>query len=350
MGKKASAPKPPDYGPLIEAQERAANRAFDLAEEQFAWAKETYAENKDLVRATGDAFLEAMEFHNANARRDRERYEEYYQPLENQLIEDYETYSSDQFKAQERGRAIATVDQQFEAARQNAQQDLESYGINPTDTRYGALDLGIRTAAAAQKAAAANESDRRVDETARALRAEAINIGRGYPAQALGSSAAGQSAGGAANAGALNLTNSGAQTMGTAPQYLSSGNAGLAQVGNLMNTSYQNQLDAFNANQQSSSGIGGILGGVLGAVVPFFEEGGPVPEEASPSGGAIPDDVDARVSAGEFVIPEETVRWHGEKAMHALIEKAQKERAETEQQTGAIPTNRYAGPVALPPG
>jgi len=54
----------------------------------------------------------------------------------------------------------------------------------------------------------------------------------------------------------------------------------------------------------------------------------------SPSGGEQVDDVPAMVSAGEFVIPERTVDWFGEKYFQNLIAKSDRDR---EQQTVAAP-------------
>jgi hypothetical protein len=64
---------------------------------------------------------------------------------------------------------------------------------------------------------------------------------------------------------------------------------------------------------------------------------GAIPEELSPSGGAATDDVKANLNVGEFVIPDDVVSWYGEKHMYSLIEKANKEREQAKQVTGAIP-------------
>lgn len=79
--------------------------------------------------------------------------------------------------------------------------------------------------------------------------------------------------------------------------------------------------------------MGSILGLVAGGASKIFglAEGGAIPTEASPSKGAIPDDIPAAVSAGEFVIPADAVRWHGEKTFYGLVEKAETERAERQQ-------------------
>jgi hypothetical protein len=373
MGKKSSAPKSPDYSALIARQLDQADRNFAYQEEQFAWAKQAYAENKEVTDQTTDAFLAQMDFNQRNAEADRARYESDFQPLEDALVSDAQSFASDDRRQQEIGSAKASVSQSFDAARQNAQRELEGYGINPSSTRHAALDIGVRTAEAAAKAAAGVNASRYVDAQGRALRDQAIALGRGLPGMSLASGGQALNAGGAAGQGALNTTASGANTMGTATQYGAAGSNAVNSAGALTNTGYQNEYDAWKAEQESSSGIGSLVGGVAGAFLGgpaggaigsalfggggnaypggVYEDGGMVPTEASPSGGAIPDDVSAGVTAGEFILPPETVAWLGEKHMHGLIEKSTKERQEKTQQTGAIPQitpPQSAPPSALP--
>jgi len=85
--------------------------------------------------------------------------------------------------------------------------------------------------------------------------------------------------------------------------------------------------------------FGGLAEGgrIRGRRIPRYARGGAidtgspmdgghmVPPEASPSGGANVDDVNAMVSEGEFVVPERTVDWYGEKFFQNLINKADKE-------------------------
>ena len=347
---KDKAPKAPDYSAIAAASERSAELAFKLGQQQFDWAKEVYAKDSVLTERVIEDFLKSSELNYQNAIHDRARYEEIFQPLEEQLAADAASYSSPERKDLEMGRAQAQVAQQFEGARQAAQRELESFGINPSATRYAALDIGLRTQEAAAKAAAGNNAAQMVDATGRALRSEAINVGRGYPGQIAGTyDTALRSGSGAVNSN-LATTASGANTMGTSPQYMALGNQAVGQWGNTVNAGYQNQLAAFNAQQNASSGIGSILGlagGMIGksyfglskggAIEPGYAEGGDVvPAQASPSGGAAIDDVDAKLTVGEFVIPEEAVRWHGEKQFYGLIEKAQVEREEAKQRTGAV--------------
>lgn len=569
MGGKSSAPPPPNYAPIAAASEAssqlqyqigqdqlawakeqyakeastrgtminwltdAANRNYDLQTQQFNWAVDQQSQNADLTRQVTEAQLEAQAQAQLDAQHDRARYQEIYQPLEDRLVSEANDYASPERKALEMGRSEAQVAQQFEGQRAAATKDLESFGVNPGATRFAALDTGVRAQAAAAAAGAGNQAAQSVDAIGRALRSEAINVGRGYPGQIAGAYGTSLNAGAGAINGNLATTASGANTMGTPVQYGGMANQGYgAALGNLSNNTgafntatpyfagannalgtwgnaltqgYNTQMQGYNANQaqnnQTMSGIGSLIGlgasflakggmvrsfddggGVtystpmkrlatpddprtaalqlqafssipmpsdpraaayLGAVLPttsqtapqtamdasrermlaagqaipsqtfshdplralpalqhmaepavgsarwrlaqmranpqaqpsihaqqfqgiptppppvyqtdmwsqgqnHFAEGGPVDPGMSPSQGQNVDDVPARLNAGEFVLPKDTVAWLGEKHIHGLIEKAQKDRMETEQRTGAIPDYKQALPTGGP--
>lgn len=339
---KPKAPKPPDYSGVAAASEKAAELNYKLGREQLDWAREQYQMDKGIYDRIVDGFLDDMDLNSALAAQDREFYEQHFRPLEADLAQEAATYDTQERREKEMGGAQAQVAQQFDAQRENAQRELEAYGIDPSSTRYGALDIGMRAAQAAAQAAAGTAASNRVEDTARALRSEAINVGRGYPGQIAQSyqtaSQQGMGAAGVTGQG----TQIGGQTMGVAPQYMGLANQAVGTWGNTLNMGYQNQLAQFNANQQASSGFGGILGliGGLrfedgGAVPPV--EGGAVPDEMSPSGGAQVDDIPARLNAGEFVIPDDAVSWYGERHFYNLIQKSQQERERMKQETGAVP-------------
>jgi hypothetical protein len=356
-------PKPPDYGPLAAASEKSAEFAYELAKEQQAWAKEVYGDNKLVQDIVVDKALGALDRQEEWSIKDRARYESIFQPLEEQLAYDAENYASAEEQEYQAGKAEADVAAQFEQAREAATERLEGYGVDPSQTRQGALDLGTRIAEAAAQASAGNQTRQAVKDRGMALRSEAINVGKGYPAQALAAQAgSGQSGNQAVNTG-LATTASGAQTMGTGQGWQGLGNQAISGWGNILNAGFNNQLDAFNAEQQASSGWGDILGTGLGFATKFlpFQEGGVVPEpdegmllpeEASPSGGAIPDDIPAeldsgapaRLNAGEFVMPKDVVQWIGEKGMQQFILKSRKEMTGANGERPAQPEAAPAGP------
>lgn len=369
MGGKNEAPDPPDYGPLAQASEKSAQYAYELAKEQQAWAEKVYNDNKGVSDIVIDKALGQLDQQTEDANRARERYRSLFEPLEEQLAQDAQDYATPERQEHEAGKAEADVAAQFAQARQAAQDRLEAYGVDPSSTRAGALDLGTRIAEAAAQSSAGNQARTQVENTGRALRSEAINVGRGYPGQISNSAAgAGQAGNQAVNTG-LATTASGAQTMGTGLGWQTSGNSAIGTWGDILNTGYKNQLDQFNANQSASSGWGsalGLIGGVAGKAFALAEGGaipdpemmdGPpgavIPEEASPSGGAIPDDVPAtiegqapaRLNAGEFIVPKDVMKWLGEKNLQSLIMKARKEMAGGDETRPAQPEMQEAIPV-----
>ena len=346
-GGKGSAPKAPDYSQLAAASEASAKYSYELATRQQDWAEKVYAENKGVSDLVIEKALGAMDRQEEWAIADRARYEGIYQPLEEQYAAKAQDYATKERQEMEAGKAEADVAAQFEQARKTAQERLEGFGVDPSQTRQGALDLGTRVAEAAAQASAGNQARWRTEEYGDQMMANAINTGKGYPAQVMAAQqGAGASGNQAANTG-LAQTASGAQTMGTGMQWQGMGNNAIAGWGNILNMGFNNQLDSWKANQEANSGWGDIagqfagmaaghfLGAEEGGAIPEFQQGGgmPIPEEASPSGGAIPDDVPAQIvdgppaqlNAGEFVVPKDVVSWMGEKGMQQIVLKARKE-------------------------
>jgi hypothetical protein len=354
---KPKAPAAPDYSGVAAANQKSAELAYKLGQEQLQWAKDQYASDKVTYDKIVNGFLEDMDETSQNALKDRQFYEANFQPLEEQLANDAKTYDTQGRREQEMGSAQSAITQQFDSQRQNAQRELEAYGIDPSSTRYAALDTSMRTAQAAAQAAAGIAANNRVEDTGRALRSEAINVGKGYPGQIASSYSTSNQAGTGAAGITGNATMTGANTMGTNTQYMGLGNQAVGQWGNTLNASYQNQLDRFKANQSASSGWGsalGLVGGLAGkafsladgGAVPDPREVGAIPDDMSPSGGQAIDDVPANLNVGEFVIPEDVVNWFGEKHMYGLIDKAGKERDEAKHTTQAIPEYGPATPGA----
>jgi hypothetical protein len=337
MGGKAKAPAPPDYSAVAAASEAAAKYNFQLGQDQLEWAKKQYASDSGIVKQVVDASLARQNTSDQSAATDRARYEKLYQPLEDRAIDDANSYSSQGRQDYEAGRAGSTVAQQFDGQRKAAAQNLEAFGVDPSSTRFAALDATSRIQEGAAVAGAENQARTQTDAMGRALRSEAINVGRGYPGQVAGTYGTALQSGMSAANSALAGTASGASTMGTNAQYQGLANGAVGQWGNTLNNGYNNQLNQFNANQQASSGIGSLLGAGLGMAM-SFENGGAigagdvVPPSASPSRGAAIDDVPAaiggggkaRINVGEFIVPQDVVDWKGEEFFQKLIEGSRK--------------------------
>ena len=256
------APDAPDYSQMAAASEKAADLAYMMGGKQLTWAKEMWAEQKALLDSVLGTQTAIMEENHINAMKDRARYEDNYQGAEDDLVEEFQEYGTDERMALERGRAAAGVQQAFDAQRDNAQRSLEQYGIDPSQTRSLAMDRNARVAMAAAQAGASNQAQARTEALSRSLRSEAINIGKGYPSQVAQSYGLALQSGNSA-IGNMNATvASGASTMGTAQSWQGQGLQATNQQANIANMSYQNQAQAF--QQKQDSGIGAALGQVAG--------------------------------------------------------------------------------------
>jgi hypothetical protein len=359
MGGKSSIPDAPDYSPIISGLGKVIEKSLGYSDDAMKWAKQAYKENKATGDVVTDFSLGQLDKMAAWADNDRKRYEDIYQPLEEQQAIRAQDYLTPERLQAEAGKAEADVAAQFEQARNVAAQRMEGLGVDPSQVRQGALDLGTRVAEAAAAASAGNQARWRTEEYGDQLMANAIATGQRLPQQVLAQASGAAGSGNQAVNTGLATTASGAQTMGTPYQWTGMGMQGYGQQAQVMNAGFQNELDAAAAKNAASSGWGSLLGTAM-SFIPGFQEGGAipdedgayVPEEVSPSGGAIPDDIDAeveetgqpaRINAGEFIMPKDVVSWLGEKGMQQIILKARKEMGNEEQR----PAQPEVGP---PPG
>ena len=336
------APAPPDLTEQTEASAEIAREQLGLSREQMAWAREQDRMNRDTLGRVLDIQLPAMRDQFDNAREDRQRYEDVYRPLEDNLVRDFQNYDSPERRMEERGRAVADVSSTFDAARRNALQRLESYGIDPSQTRNLALDIGVRTQQAAAQAGAANAADQRVDNTSRALRADALNIGRGLPSQVAQSYGQSVAAGQAGVGGAAATTGAGVNALSSSLGFSGQALQGMGQSAGIASQGYQNQLGGFNANAAAQGNLMGGVGGLVGLGMGLADGGMPLDplgavDEGPTDGSGIDDQVPARLSVGEYVIPADVVEIKGREFFDKLVQKYHTPAAKQEQMPRAIP-------------
>lgn len=328
MGSKA--PDPPDLGPLAEGSAESARIAQETAREQLVWAREQDTLNRSLLDRVLSSQEEVQSDTLANAKKDRERYEQVYQPIEDNLVQEFQSYDSPERRQEERGRAMADVNTSFDAARRNALQRLESYGVDPSQTRNAALDIGTRTQQAAAQAGAATAADRATEQTGRALRAEAINIGKGLPSNVAASYGQSLQAGNSMVGNANQTTSTSGNAAQGANSFLNTSISGFGQAGNTMTQGFNNEMASFNANQQATTGALSAIGGIAGM---FMADGGAtkqaIPFESKPGvidygegdGSGIDDQVPIMASTEEYIIPADVVRAKGVEFFDKLVER-----------------------------
>lgn len=332
----------------------------------LSWAQQGFQNNQAFINPVTQDMANTATRLTGWGDADRARWEQVYQPLQNQIISDAQNWDSPDRRMQARGMATSRVGQAMDQADAAAARDLERYGVDPTSTRFAGVNRQAKLSRATAQAAASDTADRALVQEGFGARLAANQMGAQLPGQATTEAATGANIGAAAG----NLRNATAQTFMPAL-----GNpigwGGLTVAGNNAYTGATSainnaQLEQQKLSENSSSGLGSILGLVGGTIGSFaapgigtaigsglgrlaggladggsgltFEKGGEVPPRAtdgyidpsmSPSGGEETDDVSAtgsggslRVDAGEFVIPQRTVQYYGTKYLEGLIHKA----------------------------
>lgn len=354
MGKKSKPPKPPDMQPFADMQLEAAKMWEQVARDQLDWAKEQGEWGQGVLERVLGVQLPQLELAYQNAVKDRERYEEVFQPIEDDLVKEFQEYDTPARREAEAAQRIADVRSAYESQRENAQRQLQGYGIAPDQLRSQALDLGVRSQEAAQAAFAANQGRQSVEQMGRALRGEAINIGRGMPSQVAQSMGiVNQTAGGAM--GNVNQTaGTNASLYGNAFQAGGMGMQAGMNAANVTNQGYQNQMDRWGAKQAQTAGIwggaaglAGTLGGAAigsdqgwGNLFKFGAEGGEVPYDlaSTPQPGDV---IPAALQEGEYIVPKDVVLRKGTEFFDKLLDKY-RDGGEYEQKKAGIPVGGQA--------
>lgn len=265
---KGSAPPAPDYTPIAAANQAAADRQFQLGEEQLAWSKEQYANEAPAALDYLKSMTANSDAQTKNAQTAEDEYTSVFQPLRKQFAQEASDYNSPARATQNAGMAEADVASQFDAARTTAQSSLESFGIDPSQTRFGALDLGSRVQQAAATASAGTNSRLQTEATGLGLKSQAINIGSGLPAQVSGSYSGATSSGASGIGATTSLNSTFGNLMGTPTQYDALANQSNAGAASALNLGYSNQLAGQQMVNQAAgntmSGVGSLVGAAAG--------------------------------------------------------------------------------------
>ncbi len=273
MGSKgSSAVTVPNYQPIATASLQAATMQNATQQQQLAQAQSEYNQTEPYVQSYLGSMTANSNAQTADASAAQSEYNSVYKPIEGQFAQQASNYNSPSQANQAAGQAEGDVASQYDAARSSSLSSLESYGIDPSQTRFGALDLGTRVSQAAATAAAGTSSRINSQMEGMSLENTAINTGRGY------SSAITNDYGGAASSGAsgINASNNTASTYGALEDntnYGSLANQSLGTSSSAMNSqfsneaTYGNMLDTENA--QTMQGIGSAVGGALSMAAMF---------------------------------------------------------------------------------
>ena len=332
----------------------------------FNWAQSQIAPNTALTNQAVGTFMNAAntDFNLANST--AAAYNNIGAPELATVNNNANAYASAPQQAVNAGAAEANSEQGSQAGLSAAQQNLASYGINPNSGMYAELEQSNQAAAGAAAAASGTQASQATKAAGITQQQAALAADQQLPGQAVNASTAGVGAvTGAANtqfgntstqanadaaanpflSTAQNLSAEGTQSSSTQQ---STGTSTSNQFGN---TIYTGSPTNTGGGDYAAAG-GAIPDRRAGAIPDDATTGGFVSRHLSPSGGALTDDIPARLNADEFVMPKDVTRYYGHKTFQDMIIKARKAAGDPNQ-SPAKPTMKpahAAGGGAIPTG
>lgn len=265
----ANQPDTPDTSGINEQ----ARSSAQLARDSFDWFRQEYERTRPQRDAAAerdgkiaDAQLSGMNFATDEARRVSGRNQSVFEPLENKLVADSQTFDTPERRAQAAAEATADVESAVGRAQQANQRALMRSGVTLDSPAALALQQDAALGKARMVAGATGAATRNVEQQGYARRMDAAALGRGLPSnQATQQQIATNSGSAAVNsgAGAIGAAQAGVPIMqagfNTAQQGLNSAGSLFGQAGQLTSTTRGQDLNflgnAFNGYMRSSKKV-----------------------------------------------------------------------------------------------
>lgn len=288
-GKKSKAPAPdPQIGEAAKMQAQISKEWLDFAREAYGVANDRQVDIDALTKKVTEQQLATQDQANSWAREDRNRYKSVFQPMEDQYVQDAQNWDSAERQDKMASEAKADVLTNASQQRQASQRNMAAMGVNPASGRFAGVDRAGEMQTGLAAAGAQNNARNAVRNQGMAMKADAINMGKGLPSQAAGSAGLGLTAG----SSALNSNLAANASWGSNNAIMTNGFGGAANgyanQANILNQQYQGQLSAWATQQQaSSSNFGGLMGGIGSMAGMFMSSSKDVKEDKVPVEGAL---------------------------------------------------------------
>lgn len=268
----AAAPEPDkNIGRAAMAQAQTGRQWLGFAREQFAVANVRQAKLDETTLKIGAQQIEAQDRAMLASQQDRDRYTSTFLPMQDRFIREANEYDSPERQAQVAAEARADVEGAIASQKGSDARAAAAMGINPTSGRYAGIDRASSLTGALAAAGAENNARKMVQDRGMALRADAINMGNGLPAQSAAAAGLGLNAGNSVLAGQQGANSQFLASTDIMNQGYRGQMAGYAGQASALNQQYSGQLAAWQANQQAeSSGISGLfqgIGSIAGAAI-----------------------------------------------------------------------------------
>lgn len=261
----------------------AALKNAQLGEDWLSFAQEQFKvgniRQEDLDALTESVIKQQMATQdetNAWAREDRNRTKTVFQPLQDEFIKTAKEYDSPEKQAQAAAEARADVVKAMDLQRQANTRQMARMGINPNSGRFQEQNRLDNLNTALASAGAQNAARTQVRDKGLALKADAINIGSGLASSTAAAYGLGLNAGNAATGNSVQANSNWRANVGIVGQGMQGAMQGYANQGNMLNSLYGNQLNAWSAQQQanatSAAGIGSLIGTIGGSAVTRYSD------------------------------------------------------------------------------
>ena len=217
-----------------------------LTQNQYSWAMQQYNTGQGITNDNINNYMKLAGMGAGLAQNLLGRYENVFEPLMNNYIQQAGSYNSADRQKFMMGQAESTAAQADKAALDSAQRNLQGFGINPNSGRYQDLLLSSRMQDAATRAGAGTQASVNTAAIGRQMEQQAVQMGQNVPGMtvnALNSAYTGVT--GAENA-ILGLLNTGANLTNSAANF---GNA----AANANKLPPVGQVSQSNSKQQSGS-------------------------------------------------------------------------------------------------
>lgn len=247
---------------------------LSFAQDQFNQGNIRQADLDALTKQVTTQQLATQDQQNQWAAEDRARYQNVFQPLQDDYVQQAKDYASPEKQEAAASEAVADTQQAAKQANDANTRSMAAMGINPNSGRFQGVTRAQSTLNSLNAAGAANNAREQTRQTGLALEANAVNMGNGLPASASSAAGLGLTAGNSAvgNTSTANsnwMANNGLMTQG----YSGAMGANSSAAG-ILNTQYGNQVNAWQAQQQangaSASGLMGGIGSIAGAGIMAF--------------------------------------------------------------------------------
>jgi|11_taG_2_1085331.scaffolds.fasta_scaffold28241_2 hypothetical protein len=258
----------PDYTPLANASQAAADKMSALGQEQLDFAKLQYEENNPLMQEIAKKQGLAMDQQLAQGKDYYDYLKNTYRPVEQGIVADAMAFDTDAYRNQLATKAAADSGIAFNRTRQANERAMASMGVNPNSGRFQGMAQQSGLMQAANRAGAMTGARERAQQTGYARKLDAAGLGRGLSGA---STAAYGSAVGAGNSAVGNYGAAGQQYLGGMAQGASTVGSGLnmqlSGLGNVLNSQTQMAVNA--ADNSFLGNAGGLMGGVAGLATAF---------------------------------------------------------------------------------